>query len=90
LKIIDQKSGNKLIKLLKNEWLNRWMFATNHKDIGTLYLILGVWAGLVGSGLSFIIRFGLSQPGRVINPKIFKMVITAHGLIMIFFLWCLY
>jgi len=40
---------------------------------------------LVGSGLSFIIRFGLSQPGGIITSKIFKMVITAHGLIMIFF-----
>jgi len=61
------------------------LFSTNHKDIGTLYLLLGVWSGLVGSGLSFIIRFALSQPGGVLEAKIFNMVITAHGLIMIFF-----
>jgi len=74
-----------LKNILKKDWIKRWLFASKHKDIGTLYFILGIWAGLVGSGLSFIIRFALSQPGGVVSSKIFKMVITSHGLIMIFF-----
>jgi cytochrome c oxidase subunit 1 len=80
----------------------RYMFSTNHKDIGTLYLIFAVIAGLIGSALSGAIRLELMFPGIQIFPFIstilagdgsidaaknmYNVFITAHGVIMIFFL----
>lgn len=70
---------------MKN-WVSRWLYSSKHKDIGTLYLIFGVWSGLIGRGFSLLIRSELAQPGRIINdPQLYKRIITAHGLIMIFF-----
>lgn len=67
-------------------WVNRWVFSTNHKDIGSLYLILGGWGGVVGMRFSLYIRLELMYPsGFFGDPMVFKAVITAHGLIMIFF-----
>jgi cytochrome c oxidase subunit I len=80
----------------------RYLYSTNHKDIGTLYLIFAVIAGLIGSGLSGAMRMELMYPGIQIFPTIsailagdgsidaaknmFNVFITAHGVIMIFFL----
>src|SRR5450432_722948 len=80
----------------------RYLYSTNHKDIGTLYLIFAVIAGLIGSGLSGAMRLELMYPGVQIFPTIsailagdgspdaaknmFNVFITAHGVIMIFFL----
>jgi len=67
----------------------RWFCSANHKDIGTVYFIVGVFMGLVGRSMRFLIRQELAFPGLLVGDyQLYKRLITAHGLIMIFFLLC--
>nr|YP_010968533.1 cytochrome c oxidase subunit I [Mya japonica]WNO18872.1 cytochrome c oxidase subunit 1 [Mya japonica] len=69
------------------EWGRRWLASANHKDIGSLYFVFSLWAGLVGTGLSVLIRLELSMPLSLLKDfQLYNLIVTSHGLIMIFFL----
>ena len=66
----------------------RYLFSTNHKDIGTMYLVFAIVGGVVGGAMSIWLRLELHSPGTQIiaDNQFFNVLITAHGLIMVFFL----
>jgi len=87
----------------KPAFFQRWFMSTNHKDIGTLYLIFAIFAGIIGGAISGLMRLELAQPGIQYLQMwastfqgseasmdqayhLWNVLITAHGLIMVFFM----
>jgi cytochrome c oxidase subunit 1 len=74
----------------------RWLYSTNHKDIGTMYLTIAVIGGVLGGVFSLLVRMELSEPGIQILPglawmgglesQLFNVLISGHGLLMVFFM----
>src|SRR5262247_1878162 len=63
----------------------RWVYATNHKDIGTMYLLFSLTMFFVGGAMAMVIRAELFQPGmQLVDPQFFNTMTTMHALIMIF------
>ncbi|RFA31183.1 cytochrome c oxidase subunit I [Alkalilimnicola ehrlichii] len=68
-----------------SSFLDRWLFTTNHKDIGTLYLLFALLMFFVGGAMAMVIRAELFQPGmQLVDPYFFNQMTTMHALVMIF------
>lgn len=68
-------------------FIRRWFFSTNHKDIGALYIMFGTFAGITATTISVVMRLELGLPGNQIlqgNHQLYNVLITAHGLLMLF------
>jgi len=68
-------------------FFTRWLFSTNHKDIGTLYICFAIFASVIAGALSVVMRAQLMHPHNDLIPdeQLYNVIITAHGLIMVFF-----
>jgi len=75
------------------KWARRWLMSTNHKDIGTLYVIFGAFSGIMGTFFSIVIRIELSSPDFSVlhfNNNLYNAIITGHAFLMIFFFYYAY
>ncbi|MSO55024.1 MAG: cytochrome c oxidase subunit I [Rhodospirillales bacterium] len=65
----------------------RWVYSTNHKDIGTMYMVVSMLSAVLGGGLSWLIRLELAEPGIqfITDFQFYNVMVSAHGLIMVFF-----
>ena len=68
-------------------FVKRWLYSTNHKDIGTMYIIFAIVAAFIGGGMSIYMRMELMNPGvqYMADGHMWNVFTTAHGLIMVFF-----
>jgi heme/copper-type cytochrome/quinol oxidase subunit 1 len=76
------------MKKYLGDFVNKWLFSTNHKAIGTLYILFSLGAGIIGLVMSVMIRVNLAIIGDNLmegNTQLYNVVVTGHGLIMIFF-----
>ena len=66
-------------------FFKRWLFTTNHKDLGVLYMLFGLLMFFVGGAMAMVIRAELFQPGlNLVDPHFFNQMTTMHALVMIF------
>lgn len=89
--VLINKAISQELTIKKNDvslWLERWFWSSNAKDIGTLYLIFALLAGLIGTAFSVLIRLELSGPGVqfIADNQLYNSIITAHAIVMIFFM----
>ena len=69
----------------KQSFFQRWFYSTNHKDIGTLYLVFSLVMFFIGGSMALVIRAELFQPGlQLVEPEFFNQMTTMHALVMIF------
>jgi len=69
----------------KQSFFQRWFYSTNHKDIGTLYLVFSLVMFFIGGAMALVIRAELFQPGlQLVEPEFFNQMTTMHALVMIF------
>lgn len=87
VKIKQYKNKKLFINKKYYSGILNWLESSNHKDIGTLYFIFGLWSGMLGTSLSMIIRLELAKPGYFLgNGQLYNSIITAHALLIIFFI----